>query len=56
MHVLALEPSHVLAAMGVLTHGNVRLSLQRDATRAQVDAFCDALPGRRPRAPGRVGL
>ena len=27
-----LEPSHVLEAMGVLTHGNVRLSLQRDAT------------------------
>ena len=39
-----LAPSHVLEAMGVLTHGNVRLSLQRDATRAQVDAFCDALP------------
>ena len=30
-----LTPSHVLEAMGVLTHGNVRLSLQRDATRAR---------------------
>ncbi len=28
-----LTPSHVLEAMGVLTHGNVRLSLQRDTTR-----------------------
>ena len=39
-----LTPSHVLEAMGVLTHGNVRLSLQRDTTRQDVDAFCDALP------------
>jgi cysteine desulfurase len=39
-----LEPSHVLAAMGVLTHGNVRVSLTRDATEADVDAFCDVLP------------
>ena len=47
-----LAPSHVLEAMGVLTHGNVRLSLQRDATREQVDAFCDVAARRRPRAPG----
>ncbi|MGI9155281.1 MAG: cysteine desulfurase family protein [Marmoricola sp.] len=39
-----LEPSHVLAAMGALTHGNVRVSLTRDTTAAQVDAFCRALP------------
>ena len=39
-----LEPSHVLAAMGVLTHGNVRVSLTRDTTDAEVDAFCAALP------------
>jgi cysteine desulfurase len=51
-----LTPSHVLEAMGVLTHGNVRLSLQRDATRAQVDAFCDALPGLVAELRGRVGL
>ena len=40
-----LEPSHVLAAMGVLTHGNVRVSLTRDTTDGQVDAFLAALPG-----------
>jgi cysteine desulfurase len=39
-----LTPSHVLAAMGALTHGNVRLSLTRDTTEAEVDAFLDALP------------
>ncbi len=40
-----LEPSHVLAAMGVLSHGNVRLSLPRGTTAADVSAFCDVLPG-----------
>lgn len=40
-----LEPSHVLAAMGALTHGNVRVSLTRDATDADVDAFLAVLPG-----------
>lgn len=40
-----LEPSHVLAAMGVLTHGNVRLALPRGTTAADVDRFADALPG-----------
>jgi len=39
-----LEPSHVLAAMGALTHGNVRVSLTRDTTEDEVDAFCAALP------------
>lgn len=39
-----LAPSHVLEAMGVLTHGNVRLSLARDTSRAEVDAFLDVLP------------
>jgi cysteine desulfurase len=46
-----LEPSHVLAAMGVLTHGNVRVTLPLaaavggDAARtAGVDSFCAALP------------
>jgi cysteine desulfurase len=51
-----LTPSHVLAAMGVLTHGNVRLSLQRDVTREQVDAFCDAVPEVVRELRGRVGL
>jgi cysteine desulfurase len=39
-----LEPSHVLAAMGVLTHGNVRVSLGRDTTPDDVDAFLGVLP------------
>ena len=40
-----LQPSHVLAAMGVLTHGNVRVSVGRDTTDADVDAFLAAVPG-----------
>lgn len=51
-----LAPSHVLEAMGVLTHGNVRLSLQRDTTPSHVGAFCDALPGLVADLRGRVGL
>jgi cysteine desulfurase len=40
-----LEPSHVLVAMGALTSGNVRVSLHRDTTDAEVDEFLAALPG-----------
>ena len=40
----ALEPSHVLVAMGVLTHGNVRVSLSRSTTEADVERFLTALP------------
>ncbi|GAA3844389.1 cysteine desulfurase/sulfurtransferase TusA family protein [Sphaerisporangium flaviroseum] len=39
-----LRPSHVLEAMGVLTHGNVRVSLPRGATGAEVDRFLAVLP------------
>jgi cysteine desulfurase len=39
-----LEPSHVLVAMGVLTHGNVRVSLHRGSTRADVDRLVAVLP------------
>ena len=39
-----LEPSHVLAAMGALTHGNVRVSLTRDTSEEQVTEFCRVLP------------
>ncbi|MGZ6744341.1 MAG: cysteine desulfurase family protein [Nocardioides sp.] len=39
-----LEPSHVLAAMGVLTHGNVRVSMARGTTEAEVDRFLADLP------------
>lgn len=39
-----LRPSHVLEAMGVLTHGNVRVSLPRRTRADEVDAFLAALP------------
>lgn len=39
----SLEPSHVLAAMGVLTHGNVRASLGCATTERDVRRFVDAL-------------
>ncbi|WP_435198314.1 cysteine desulfurase family protein [Janibacter sp. GS2] len=43
-----LEPSHVLAAMGALTQGNVRLTLPLAAVSpdrdADVDRLCDELP------------
>ncbi len=39
-----LEPSRVLTAMNVLTHGNVRVSLGRDTSEADVDVFLAVLP------------
>ncbi|MET9068745.1 cysteine desulfurase family protein [Streptosporangium sandarakinum] len=39
-----LRPSHVLEAMGVLTHGNLRVSLPRGASAADVDRFLAVLP------------
>jgi cysteine desulfurase len=39
-----LEPSHVLAAMGALTHGNVRVSLGRDTAAEDVRRLAAALP------------
>jgi cysteine desulfurase len=39
-----LEPSHVLVAMGALTGGNIRVSLHRDTTEAEVGRFLDVLP------------
>lgn len=39
-----LRPSHVLEAMGVLSHGNVRISLHREVTEAEVDRFLAELP------------
>ena len=38
------EPSHVLAAMGAITHGSVRVSFLRDATDAEVDRLLEVLP------------
>ena len=38
-----MEPSHVLAAMGLLTHGNVRLTLQPQTTEEEVDLLLRTL-------------
>ncbi|XVU30411.1 cysteine desulfurase family protein [Actinoplanes sp. CA-054009] len=40
-----LRPSHVLEAMGVLSHGNVRISLHRGTTEDEVERFLGVLPG-----------
>jgi cysteine desulfurase len=51
-----LRPSHVLAAMGVLTHGNVRVSLGRTSTYDEVDRFAKVLPGLVQRIRAEVGM
>lgn len=51
-----LKPSHVLAAMGVLTHGNVRVSLSRETRYEDVDRFCQVLPGIVQRIRAEVGM
>ena len=51
-----LEPSAVLAAMGVLTHGNARLSLTRDTTEAEVERLLDVLPGVVAELRAEVGM
>ncbi|MEW1780207.1 aminotransferase class V-fold PLP-dependent enzyme [Streptomyces sp. NPDC086777] len=40
-----LTPSHVLKAMGVLSEGNVRVSLPAGAAEEDVERFLDVLPG-----------
>ncbi|MGW2280621.1 aminotransferase class V-fold PLP-dependent enzyme [Streptomyces sp. NPDC001770] len=40
-----LTPSHVLKAMGVLSEGNVRVSLPAGTAASDVDRFLDVLPG-----------
>ncbi|WP_245974561.1 cysteine desulfurase family protein [Thermomonospora umbrina] len=50
-----LRPSHVLEAMKVITHGNVRVSLPRDVQAPDVDRFLAVLPdtvGRLRRSAG----
>jgi cysteine desulfurase len=49
------QPSHVLAAMGALTHGNVRVSLPRAATRESVSRFLAVLPDIVSRLRGTIG-
>ncbi|MET0997794.1 MAG: aminotransferase class V-fold PLP-dependent enzyme [Marmoricola sp.] len=50
-----LEPSHVLAAMGALTHGNVRVSLGRDTDPAEVHRLAGLLPSVVERLRDRSG-
>ncbi len=40
----ALEPSHVLVAMGALTHGNARVTFGPDTTEDDVEALAGVLP------------
>ena len=53
-----LEPSHVLAAMGALTHGNVRVTLPLEAVApgraADVERFLDGAAGRGGGRPRRA--
>ena len=51
----SLQPSHVLAAMGALTHGNLRVSLPNGAATADVDRLIDVLPGVVARVRGMLG-
>lgn len=55
-----LEPSHVLAAMGALTHGNVRITLPLEAVapdrEQQVDELLAALPGVISDLRARIGV
>ena len=38
------EPSHVLAAIGALTQGSIRVSMGRDTTDSDIDVFLRELP------------
>jgi len=51
-----LEPSHVLAAMGALTHGNLRVSLGRDTRADDVDRLLAVLPEVVARIRAEAGL
>ncbi|MEP7036009.1 MAG: aminotransferase class V-fold PLP-dependent enzyme [Actinomycetota bacterium] len=49
-----LQPSHVLAAMGVLTHGNVRVTLPLSMTAPNLDADIDRFVAELPVAVASV--
>jgi cysteine desulfurase len=49
------QPSHVLAAMGAITHGNVRVSLPAGTRQQDVDGFLAVLPGIVSRLRGSAG-
>jgi cysteine desulfurase len=50
------QPSHVLAAMGALTHGNVRIGVTRTTTAEEIERFLDVLPPIVRRLRASVGL
>jgi cysteine desulfurase len=50
------HPSHVLAAMGALTHGNVRIGLAWTTSATDVDGFLAALPPIVAELRSRVGV
>ena len=52
----SFEPSHVLAAMGALTHGNARVSLHRDTGADDVERLLAVLPGVVADLRARVGM
>ncbi|MFB7183121.1 cysteine desulfurase/sulfurtransferase TusA family protein [Streptomyces sp. NPDC056257] len=51
-----LTPSHVLRAMGVLSEGNVRVSLPPGTTAEEVNAFLEVLPGAVAGVRERLGV
>ena len=51
-----LRPSHVLAAMGVLTHGNVRVSLHPGVSDEDVARFLAVLPDAVARLRSQAGV
>jgi cysteine desulfurase len=51
-----LAPSHVLAAMGVLTHGNVRVSFGRGSTAADAEHLLAVLPAAVERVRAAAGV
>jgi cysteine desulfurase len=51
-----LEPSHVLAAMGALTHGNVRVSLTAGTSEDEVERFLSELPDVVGQIRARLGM
>ena len=50
------EPSHVLAAMGVLTGGNIRLCLPLNCPNEHIDRFLNALPAALAQVREDVGM
>ena len=51
----SLTPSHVLEAVGALTHGNLRISLGRETTVRDIDLLLEVLPRRSPSCAPRPG-